>query len=42
MIKGIIFILSGIIMLYYCLEELFLLNGVDLTQLMTRFLMWIK
>jgi hypothetical protein len=42
MTKGIIFILSGTIMLYYCLKELFLLNGVDLTQLMTRFLIWIK
>jgi len=42
MAKGIIFILSGIIMLYYCLKELFLLNGVDLTQFITRFLIWIK
>ena len=42
MFKGIMFILSGILLLWYSLKHLFLLNGVDLTQLITRLIIWIK
>ncbi len=41
-IVGSIFILLGIVGLYYCLKHLCSLNDVDLTQLITRFPIWNK
>ncbi len=42
MFKGIVFVLLGVIGLFYCVKEIFFLYGIDLAQMMTKVLIWIK